>query len=828
MQFLLSLAGSLAPLQRCGTPPCSGHSGYFAPGDASGAPRPASLGLKAGLAGAGGGTTTPSTACPGSSLHVPASRPLRPPAVGPDRDAATTPGTLSPGIMSPGSGSRTPPQHVFTREVGMGEQMWPGDELMRQTRRAGARELPSTQEVMREALRTLSMSAMHSDKSTDVREQQTVLREVWHNETVEKKVEVPMIQLHEQIVEIPAILKREQIREITEVRQVEIAREVLKIDYQEKEVMVERLVPEENQRIVEVECELLEESVVEVPEAGSGPAGVEQAAQAALAPAPRQPLPAGLAAMPLASAAPGLGEDDYPGFPADDCPGELPDLSQHHSATAQVLRARPDIFAQLRGRRTKLGVGLARCIKTGMDNRGHQLVRSLGAVAGDAECYDTFAPLFDALLRDHYGCGGGELPSAPPLMSAGVPSGLTSLRPDPSGKYVLSAQVTAARCLAGARFPPAALPEDRRQVEEDLVGALLEMTGPLKGEYYPLDGSSSYASKPSGMSPAEAEELSQAGLLFGPPDSTAALCSGVGRGWPDARGVFASSSSGLSAWINEEEHLRISSVRQGAALQDAFRELAAALEAVEASLARRGGQQFARSDRLGYLTANPVNAGTGLRASVVLRLPLLTADRGHRGALSSWCAAERLYARGALCQGGSVLPGVLELSTRDRLGVSDVEAVNRAVEAAAELVRAERRLEAGQALDLHALPREGEVVLSASPSPPAGSWELAGGELGRLFALALCGEEPAAAPAVALVAPAAQEQVSRAPPAACGAALVATPPLEAKPAGARPAAHGRVAAQERPQAAAPAPASREGAKDAGCLRRELRALLVQK
>jgi len=35
---------------------------------------------------------------------------------------------------------------------------------------------------------------------------------------------------------------------------------------------------------------------------------------------------------------PGLGHDEYPGFPAETVPGTMPDLSEHNSFMAEILR----------------------------------------------------------------------------------------------------------------------------------------------------------------------------------------------------------------------------------------------------------------------------------------------------------------------------------------------------------------------------------------------------------------------------------------------------------------------------------------------------------
>ena len=78
--------------------------------------------------------------------------------------------------------------------------------------------------------------------------------------------------------------------------------------------------------------------------------------------------------------------------------------------------------------------------------------------------------------------------------------------------------------------------EERRETERVIVKGLLALEGDLKGDYFPLHGSRSYAPKPNGMTEEKEEQLRKAGNLFQEPDSTLLLSSGCGRHWPDARG----------------------------------------------------------------------------------------------------------------------------------------------------------------------------------------------------------------------------------------------------------------------------------------------------
>src|SRR5207237_3788552 len=71
----------------------------------------------------------------------------------------------------------------------------------------------------------------------------------------------------------------------------------------------------------------------------------------------------------------------------------------------------------------------------------------------------------------------------------------------------------------------------------------------------------------------------------------------------------------LSVMINEEDHLRMQSIRSGLQLKQAFKLVDKIDTALESKL------DFAFDPRLGYLTACPTNVGTGMPASPMLHLP---------------------------------------------------------------------------------------------------------------------------------------------------------------------------------------------------------------
>ena len=62
--------------------------------------------------------------------------------------------------------------------------------------------------------------------------------------------------------------------------------------------------------------------------------------------------------------------------------------------------------------------------------------------------------------------------------------------------------------------------------------------------------------------------------------------------------------------INEEDHLRMQSIRSGLQLKQAFKLVDKVDTALESKL------DFAFDPRLGYLTACPTNVGTGMMAQI--------------------------------------------------------------------------------------------------------------------------------------------------------------------------------------------------------------------
>jgi creatine kinase len=97
------------------------------------------------------------------------------------------------------------------------------------------------------------------------------------------------------------------------------------------------------------------------------------------------------------------------------------------------------------------------------------------------------------------------------------------------------------------------------------------------------------------------------------------------------------------------------------------------------------------NDHLGYIHVCPSNLGTGLRASVMVKIPLLSA----RADFKTICEGLRLQARGGAGVDSGSSGGIWDISNADRLGTSEVDLVNLMIEGCAKLVKMEETLGTG-------------------------------------------------------------------------------------------------------------------------------------
>ena len=64
--------------------------------------------------------------------------------------------------------------------------------------------------------------------------------------------------------------------------------------------------------------------------------------------------------------------------------------------------------------------------------------------------------------------------------------------------------------------------------------------------------------------------LVQDHFLFDKPVSPLLLASGMGRDWPDARGIWHNQDKNFLVWVNEEDHTRVISMQKGGNMREVF------------------------------------------------------------------------------------------------------------------------------------------------------------------------------------------------------------------------------------------------------------------
>ena len=353
-------------------------------------------------------------------------------------------------------------------------------------------------------------------------------------------------------------------------------------------------------------------------------------------------------------------------------PSNFPDLSKHNNCLANHLT--PELYDKLKDLKTPTGYTLDKIMQTGVDNPGHPFITTVGVVAGDEESYTVFADLMDPIIEErHNGFKKTDVHKTD-LDSSKIHGGTFD------EKYVLSCRVRTGRSIKGHGLPPHCTRAERRSVEKISVDALSSLTGQFAGTYYPLNK----------MTEAEQDQLINDHFLFDKPVSPLLTSAGMARDWPDARGIWHNMDKNFLVWVNEEDHTRVISMETGGNMNQVFERFCTGLKEVERLISEKG-HGFMWSQHLGYILTCPSNLGTGLRAGVHVKLPLMSKDNRFEAILLAY----RLQKRGTGGVDTAAVGGTYDISNLDRLGHSEVELVQQVIDGVNALVEMEKRLEEG-------------------------------------------------------------------------------------------------------------------------------------
>lgn len=139
----------------------------------------------------------------------------------------------------------------------------------------------------------------------------------------------------------------------------------------------------------------------------------------------------------------------------------------------------------------------------------------------------------------------------------------------------------------------------------------------------------------------------------------------------------------ISIMLCEEDHLRIQVIMPGLALKEAY-ELA---DRLDTALSEK--LSFAYDEHFGFLTQCPTNLGTGLRASLMLHVPIMEGN-GALASISESVSKFGLTVRGLYGEGTKSSASLYQLSNQITLGISEQAALSNLESIAMQIISKER------------------------------------------------------------------------------------------------------------------------------------------
>ncbi len=330
-------------------------------------------------------------------------------------------------------------------------------------------------------------------------------------------------------------------------------------------------------------------------------------------------------------------------------PESIQSLPYFPSGTSSLLckTLTPDVWTKCKDISDKYGYSFKQAIYSGCKwtNSG------IGVYVGSHDGYYDFAPLLDKVIEQYH----KHTPQDKHVSNMDYTKLDCPEFTEEEDKMIISTRIRVARNLADYPLGTAVTALQRRDIEEKVVSALKSLDGELKGTYYSLDN----------MTDDNKNQLISDHFLFKGGDKYLQSC-GLEREWPEARGIFHNDNKTFLVWVNEEDQLRIIAMQPGSNISQVFKRLSIAAAKIE-KIAK-----FAHDDHLGYITSCPTNLGTGMRASVHIKLPKLAQQPEKFEHI-----ADKHYVqiRGIHGEHSESAEGIFDISNKRRLGRSEVDLV---------------------------------------------------------------------------------------------------------------------------------------------------------
>lgn len=233
----------------------------------------------------------------------------------------------------------------------------------------------------------------------------------------------------------------------------------------------------------------------------------------------------------------------------------------------------------------------------------------------------------------------------------------------PESDIVISSRVRIARNLAAGPFPMLATEADQSRVLAQVTAAAESEAVHRLGEFDVMGMKD--------LTEVERQVLMEKHLI------SPALTEAKGAA------VLLRKDEEMSVMVNEEDHLRMQCLLPGYQLEAAYRMANELDDALEETL------DFAFDERRGYLTACPTNVGTGMRASVMVHLPVLVMT-GHINRILSAVTQVGLAVRGIYGEGSDALGNLFQISNQMTLGQTEEEIIGNLHGVAKQIIQHER------------------------------------------------------------------------------------------------------------------------------------------
>ena len=320
------------------------------------------------------------------------------------------------------------------------------------------------------------------------------------------------------------------------------------------------------------------------------------------------------------------------------------------------------------------------CLNSGIENPDS----GMGIYAMQPEDYDRFRPFFAKALAKYHSVAEDavhvndwSLEGVDGLPEDGV------LDIAKLGLPELSMRVRVGRNLKAFPLPGAMDRDSRCEMENFMLQAFEKLIAMPEygGKYVSITPGHELE-----ISSEENDALVAAHIMFKDmSEDSYLLAAGIASDWPHGRGVYVSEDKGFIIWVGEEDHLRIMCMETGTVLNKVFDRLKGALDVVNGI----EGMEFAVSPDYGVVTSCPTNLGTGMRASLHIQLPNLTAD-GTDAAAKAIAKPLGLSVRGL---GGEHTPigadGTVDISPSARFCIKESEIITALYKGISQLKAAE-------------------------------------------------------------------------------------------------------------------------------------------